>query len=559
MVGWYDPFQLLRTGKDVLVSALLGTRADYRLLESFDAQQGIFDDCAKEPEIWIDYVADVGDGWNSTYAIASLLAAPSLALSTVDGKSHAMKTERGRILVMGGDEVYPTAGRKGYQERTVGPYACALRESSPPHPALFAIPGNHDWYDGLVSFSRLFCQERWIGGWKTRQRRSYFAIRLPHRWWLWGVDIQLESDIDQPQLDYFRRVADHDMQEGDRVILATAEPHWVYGNIYGQELQSNLAFLEEKVIARAKAKVLLMLAGDLHHYRRHEATDGSQKQLITSGGGGAFLHPTFGPSVDQVRVGRPPGVSYSLKSEFPDRRISKRLLSYDLLFPLLNPRFGLLTGLLYLALGRLLLVALQGQLVIAAQLTLGGLWRAVVIGLLAALGSPGPLLLVLAVIGGFVLFTDTHNKAYRWIAGALHGLAHLVAVVIVSWMAAHSTFKLFGSVEGSLGALWACMASLFLGGYFAGAVLMGIYLYVSLRFFRRHSNEAFSALHIADYKNFVRLHIDRRGQLTIFPIGVQKVPRAWGPSDGADGPCLVPAGGARIEASLIERPITIGV
>ena len=128
-----------------------------------------------------DYVADLGDGWDSTYAVASLLASPSLTLSLRDGSTGPVKTERGRLLVMGGDEVYPTASREGYQERTVGPYECALRETDPPHPNLFAIPGNHDWYDGLVSFSRLFCQERWFGGWKTRQRRTYFAIQLPHR------------------------------------------------------------------------------------------------------------------------------------------------------------------------------------------------------------------------------------------------------------------------------------------------------------------------------------------------------------------------------------------
>jgi hypothetical protein len=183
MVGWYDPLQLMDTGVQVAVSELIGSRSDYRIIEGLNSAQEIFD-YASDPEIWIDYVADVGDGWDSTYAIASSLAAEQLDLGA--GPERSFPTARGRILIMGGDQVYPTAGRDAYQERTVGPYKCALGESSPPHPELFAVPGNHDWYDGLVSFSRLFCQGRWLGGWQTRQRRSYFALRLPHRWWLWS-------------------------------------------------------------------------------------------------------------------------------------------------------------------------------------------------------------------------------------------------------------------------------------------------------------------------------------------------------------------------------------
>ena len=111
---------------------------------------------------------------------------------------------------MGGDQVYPTASYDEYSNRLLKPYEAAL-----PHvpaleaPDLYAIPGNHDWYDGLSNFSRIFCQKKWIGGWKTRQRRSYFAVKLPHNWWLWGIDIQLEGYIDEPQLNYFYEIGKH--------------------------------------------------------------------------------------------------------------------------------------------------------------------------------------------------------------------------------------------------------------------------------------------------------------------------------------------------------------
>jgi hypothetical protein len=59
-----------------------------------------------------------------------------------------------------------------------------------------------------------------------------------------------------------------------------------------------------------------------------------------------------------------------------------------------------------------------------------------------------------------------------------------------------------------------------------GAFLLGIYLLISLNVFRRHSNEAFSSLAIQDWKNFLRLRITAEG-LTIFPVGIDRVPRKW--------------------------------
>ena len=83
------------------------------------------------------------------------------------------------------------------------------------HPTVYAIPGNHDWYDGLTGFMRLFGQDdRWLGGWRTNQTRSYFAVELPHDWWLWGIDIQSDSLIDEPQLDFFGRVRDRGGRAG---------------------------------------------------------------------------------------------------------------------------------------------------------------------------------------------------------------------------------------------------------------------------------------------------------------------------------------------------------
>src|SRR6185295_9536519 len=135
--------------------------------------------------------------------------------------------------------------------RLIAPYATAMGPMEPgsESPHVFAIPGNHDWYDSLVAFSRLFCSPvlgRRFGSWRTRQARSYFALKLPAGWWLFGVDGQLQADIDVGQIAYFRRIAEGAMEEGDRVILCLANPSWIYAQKYrdhGGYDESDLLYL----------------------------------------------------------------------------------------------------------------------------------------------------------------------------------------------------------------------------------------------------------------------------------------------------------------------------
>jgi hypothetical protein len=62
------------------------------------------------------------------------------------------------------------------------------------------------------------------------------------------------------------------------------------------------------------------------------------------------------------------------------------------------------------------------------------------------------------------------------------------------------------------------------GGYFVGAVIMGLYLLISCAVFGRHGNEAFSSLRIADHKHFLRLRLDARG-LQVFTVALDQVAR----------------------------------
>jgi hypothetical protein len=232
-VGWYDPIQLLRTAMMVATSTVFGRNADHRLIEALaseDTKPKPYDYSGDERPFWIDYISDTGDGWRATYAVAFVAAQPQLDLPLGD---RDVITERGSILVFGGDEVYPTASLYEYQTRLVAPYKAALPPATPTTdaPHVFAVPGNHDWYDSLVSFSRLFCSKDFFARWRAPQERSYFALRLPRGWWLLGTDIQLGSDLDLPQQRYFETVAKL-IGSGERIILCHAEPHWIYESIY---------------------------------------------------------------------------------------------------------------------------------------------------------------------------------------------------------------------------------------------------------------------------------------------------------------------------------------
>jgi len=350
---------------------------------------------------------------------------------------------------------------------------------------------------------RLFARRRSIGGWETQQKRSYFAIRLPQNWWIWALDYQLESDIDQPQLEFFNQVADQ-MPPGARVILVSAEPDWIYGHIYHEKYRKNIEDLQTNIInQRAHATLKIAIAGDLHHYRRHEITDGSGVQLLTSGGGGTFFLGTTGPKADEVEFGDPPK-EFKLKSEFPDRKTSSRLLLRNLLFPFINPKFGLVTGTMYLVIAWIYRVPVLREY--DALLKRGDPVRNTIIIVRTLLASPFGFGVLALVIIGFVAFTDTHVRAYTYLAGTSHALANLSATFVISAAAAKFGRDLLHLPEDSIRFLLASAALIFAGGYLAGAMIMGVYLYISQAVFRRHSQEAFSSLRIADYKHFVRFH-----------------------------------------------------
>jgi hypothetical protein len=532
---------LLSTGIRSLLAMLFGAYLDKRELQNalpgeIHRQPGV------DGELWLDYIADLGDGFDSTYSMAYLLAQRDLEL---DGR----RLPRGQVLIMGGDQVYPTASGQAYEDRFKGPYAAALpcAPVGGPRPTLYAVPGNHDWYDGLTAFLRLFAgiKDDNIGGWRTEQSRSYFAIELPQDWWLFALDEQFGAYLDDPQLLYFEEAASR-LGPGDRVILAAPAPTWVKAFDEPKEY-ATVDFFIRTVIAPTGAEVKLLLAGDLHHYARYAGPD---RQLITCGGGGAYLSATHKlparidvPPKDSVVRKASKSREYALAARYPTEPDSRRYAwGVFARLPFRNPGFATLLG----TIQTLLMLAMAGLVVQPVTESLQRLFSI-------------PLAIMLVVtLAGVVFFAKPpgvggKRHSRHWLLGVGHGIAQIglaalgtwawVQLPLVDWpwpLPVVAAAVVYGPVAG-----------------FAASELAALYLLVA-SVFRVNLNELFAGQGIEDSKSFLRMHIGRDGALTVYPVGLDRVAHDWRPNpdaESADAPWIEPRDA--LAPRLAERPITI--
>jgi hypothetical protein len=510
-VHWLSPTMLATTALQVVLSSVFGEFLDKRELQGSlpdkinDERPGQVDDT----EVWFDFVADLGDGFDPTYSIAYLLAQDAIE---VDGT----RLPRGQFLMMGGDEIYPTPSSGRYDDKTYGPYKAAMPNPPPGvPPALYALPGNHDWYDGLSSFLRLFARngKEDIGGWLSKQARSYFAIRLPQRWWLLAVDMQFGAYIDQPQLDYFARVA-AEIQPDDKIILCTPTPAWVEAS-WNAGCYDSTDFFIRTVLNPTGAEIRLMLSGDLHHYARYEGP----RQLIHCGGGGAYLYPTHRlpeslpvppPPANRHHHRAEPTATYALRHTFPSKKQSRRYAAGVFWRGLTrNPGFIGLVGTAH----TLFMASIVTLFVPSSPLTRKWLELPIAI-------------MVLVLLGGGIAFANSptggRGKGLRRIGlGIAHGVAQIALGVGATWLLVslgvlNSTWPL--PIVAGLGYLFAV-------GLVAAEVFFAYMLVASS--FGINLNELFSAQAITESKSFLRMHINADGALTIYPVQVPTVSRSW--------------------------------
>jgi hypothetical protein len=574
MVSWLSPRFLAGAGLEVFVSGAFSKLLDKRELAAGLPGYGEDPHPDDEPPLppytdaayrdsdgalWLDYAADVGEGFDPTYSVAWLLAKEELEVGP------RVLTRRGRALVLGGDQVYPSANWQAYRDRFAGPYRAALPylpADEVPH--LYAIPGNHDWYDGLTSFTRLFTQRSWIGAWRTRQRRSYFALRLSERWWLWATDIQFDTYLDGPQLDYFRR-ASRDLEAGHRVILATAKPSWVRARrernpaFKNEGAWQTLAFVEEKLIGESEGELAVTLTGDHHFYARYEKTAGAgPAHRITAGGGGAH---TMGTSSLPPTI-RPPSITnagefaeYELRATSPTPAESRSLRDRGLVRSVMRVSgLGWLIGAAYALVALAFSDAVKDH---AADLTApDGAY-----GLAELLwdgGSTWSIGLALLLAFAFVGWADVkHDRPRKVAIGLLHWLIPL-ALVLACPVALILAFESSGIAGHGMLLGWVAALAALGVGWLAGRLVLALYLLVMNRARPTwHLGEVWGALGSSEFKNFLRLKIDRDERLTVYPVGIRRAAR-WRiePSGTPSEPWFAPDGEAPTP-HLIEDPIVV--
>ncbi|GAA1270091.1 hypothetical protein GCM10009665_68090 [Kitasatospora nipponensis] len=588
---WLAPKELARTAVKVGLASVFCGYSDKR-----EVQGALPADLLRAPlrepdaqEIWIDYVADLGDGFDATSSVAWTVAAEKITLDE-PGAVRA-QLSRGSLLVLGGDEVYPVASATGYEDKMKGPYRAAL-PTADDQPLMVALPGNHDWYDGLTSFLRIFAQQRPIGGWRTRQTRSYFAVQLPQRWWLVGLDSQLGAYYDGPQLRYFETHLSANLRPGDGVIVCAAEPTWVKSADRDVDDFNALHWFDRHFVrsridpasgerVATHASIRLWLTGDRHHYARYAERlpqdppdpvsttadlppDPARRQMVTCGMGGAYLASThrlpaelpLPPSGSRLRdKDSPPTVFARAPRTEPSAQESRRLVRgiaepwSPRWLARRNPGFAELTAgvhaLLFLLVAFLFALT-QGVLrpVDAVRDADGrhlGDFVAGLVGLLA-------LFLVLAWLyrlarrGRRAAPGSATTGVLLQVAVALVVLAVTVAIPFPAGWSGWAVLAVCLLVAGLLGAL--------LGSEVFGLWMLSARGGVVVDW-------QMSGQSIEDHKGFLRLHIAPDGDLTLYPLVLDGICRDW---DLVDDPVLgkrpVPA--TPPTARLIEDPLVIG-
>ncbi|MBX3188993.1 MAG: hypothetical protein KF819_18375 [Labilithrix sp.] len=292
-------------------------------------------------EVWIDFIADTGDDVTVSEVVARMFSS-TFEVDDPDRPGEKLVLPRGDVLFLGGDLAYPVATVLEMTRRLVEPWNRVLVERMDGAPrVLLAVPGNHDWYDGLDGFARL-CQapcafedrvpasadplhpepERhpvlaWaeafargdqvkkpsalgLAGYVPVQRCSYFRLPLAPGIDLFAVDRQLKR-VDPRQQAYFC------IPGAPARVVVVPDP----ARAWGERRPHGAATLESLGIAMDKSATLL-IAGDIHHYERSQE---GRSTHVVAGGGGAFLHG--------ARLGKG---AYPIEAEFPGPRASRRLL-----------------------------------------------------------------------------------------------------------------------------------------------------------------------------------------------------------------------------------------
>ncbi|MEU2065137.1 metallophosphoesterase [Streptomyces sp. NPDC013455] len=249
-------------------------------------------------------IGDTGEGGASQYAVV-----PGFLKASQD-------TE---FAVIASDVVYPAGEADGYGGKFFQPYQ--------DYPApIYAIPGNHDWYEDLGAFMRVFCADTppldpeprsrpLTGAWwrsllwhrprptdegrlaEARSLRSAPAQQAvqPGPYWaidagpvrIVGIDTGLLGTVDAEQGTWLREVSRGPKPK----ILVTGSPLYVDGEHHPCPIEGGGTV--DDIVRDPGHHYVAAIGGDIHNYQRYPvAVDGRTIQYLVAGGGGAFMHAT---------------------------------------------------------------------------------------------------------------------------------------------------------------------------------------------------------------------------------------------------------------------------
>lgn len=259
---------------------------------------------AEKDEVTFMLLGDPGEGDDSQYQVLRPLRAESKGID---------------FTFIVSDVIYPAGDVPDYHDKFYWPYR------SLPGP-IYAVPGNHDWYDGLHGFMTLLCaanpdlrppvhasKSRWKRAfldltWReptdavqfeieamqalrpepSGQPGPYFAIELKELL-LVGLDTGIQSGIDDEQGAWLRRIS----QVPKDKILLTGKPLVVDASHKTCPITDSTETVNS-MIENPANRYIAVIGGDIHNFQRYpvEHADGRVVQHIVSGAAGAYTKAT---------------------------------------------------------------------------------------------------------------------------------------------------------------------------------------------------------------------------------------------------------------------------
>ncbi|CCK25203.1 hypothetical protein BN159_0824 [Streptomyces davaonensis JCM 4913] len=286
-------------------------------------------------------IGDTGEGDEPQYAVV-----PGLLEAGRDTS----------FAVLASDVIYPVGSADDYGAKFFRPYQ--------DYPApIYAIPGNHDWYEDLGAFMRVFCDDApplepeprprpltrawlrallWHRARRTDGRHLDEARKLrsapaqqavqPGPYWavdagpvrIIGIDTGLLGTLDAEQGAWLREVS----RDPRPKILITGSPLYVDGEHHPCEIEGGGTV--DDIVRDPAHRYVAAIGGDIHNYQRYPVkVDDRTIQYVVSGGGGAFMHATHTiPRVDVANVTEKDFRCYPLRGDslaFYSRLYGRRL------------------------------------------------------------------------------------------------------------------------------------------------------------------------------------------------------------------------------------------